>query len=243
MSQQNSASDDEVIARLVELFETSSKPRDCLELRRQFEEPMPDTRQLNRTLYVMEKDLVFQRFPPLVEKNNFLAGELTLWTKAKYRESDVEQNKACKDLLNNNLLQLFSLPFMVPLIQRIFCRNKRFSLFSRRKRIVSRPSGTGTSVVTPARRDVWHKPRVQGAGLELALQRRTRRSREGKLSLDAVASPQNDSNLSPTNNNETCLSTRRKTKTLTPTLASKRELDIRSMLLRSQSQAPSKPCS
>ena len=62
-------SDEEARARLVELLGASAQPQDVLEIRRNYEEPIPDTRQLNRILYDMERHKIVQRFAPLLERN------------------------------------------------------------------------------------------------------------------------------------------------------------------------------
>eukprot|EP00977_Amphora_coffeiformis_P017671 scaffold5860_cov223-Amphora_coffeaeformis.AAC.10 len=63
--------DEEVQACLVERMSSSSAiPRDVLELRRTFDEPIPDTRQLNRVLYAMEKSKITKRHPPGNSKKN-----------------------------------------------------------------------------------------------------------------------------------------------------------------------------
>ena len=64
LSEQHAWSDKEVRARLVELLPGLSEPQDVLQLRRKFEEPIPDTRQLNRILYDLEKQSVALRSPP-----------------------------------------------------------------------------------------------------------------------------------------------------------------------------------
>ena len=62
--------DDELRPFLVDVLEQSQQPQDVLELRRQFPQPLPDTRQLNRILYGMEKDKTIQRHSPLAERNS-----------------------------------------------------------------------------------------------------------------------------------------------------------------------------
>jgi hypothetical protein len=56
--------DEEVYAEIVGILLKEQKPRNVLEIRRQFDDPKPDTRQFNRIIYAMKANGILEQHSP-----------------------------------------------------------------------------------------------------------------------------------------------------------------------------------